>query len=84
MKSGLAVDGRGALLVDDALVSAGADTIIGAGDATRVGERPLRMSCQAAIPLMREGGGGAIVNLSSVSGIKADAELAAYDQELGI
>jgi 3(or 17)beta-hydroxysteroid dehydrogenase len=39
--------------------------------------------CQAAIPLMREGGGGAIVNLSSVSGIKADAELAAYDASKG-
>ncbi|SDA98703.1 SDR family oxidoreductase [Mesorhizobium qingshengii] len=39
--------------------------------------------CQAAIPLMREGGGGAIVNLSSVSGIKADAELAAYDAAKG-
>lgn len=39
--------------------------------------------CQAAIPLMRESGGGAIVNLSSVSGIKADAELAAYDASKG-
>jgi NAD(P)-dependent dehydrogenase (short-subunit alcohol dehydrogenase family) len=39
--------------------------------------------CQAAIPLMRQGGGGAIVNLSSVSGIKADAELAAYDASKG-
>jgi 3(or 17)beta-hydroxysteroid dehydrogenase len=39
--------------------------------------------CQAVLPLMRETGGGAIVNLSSVSGIKGDAELAAYDASKG-
>ncbi|HEV7252708.1 MAG TPA: SDR family oxidoreductase [Mesorhizobium sp.] len=39
--------------------------------------------CQAVLPLMRESGSGSIVNLSSVSGIKADAELAAYDASKG-
>ncbi|TIW75633.1 MAG: SDR family oxidoreductase [Mesorhizobium sp.] len=39
--------------------------------------------CQAVLPLMRQSGGGAIVNVSSVSGIKADAELAAYDASKG-
>lgn len=38
--------------------------------------------CQAVLPLMRESG-GSIVNLSSVSGIKADAALAAYDASKG-
>ncbi|HTK61904.1 MAG TPA: FAD-dependent oxidoreductase [Pseudonocardia sp.] len=49
--SGLAVDHRGALLAGDTLVSASSPTIIGAGDAVRVGDHPLRMSCQAAIPI---------------------------------
>jgi NADH dehydrogenase len=49
--SGLAVDDRGALRVDERLVSAGGPVIVGAGDAVRIGEHPLRMSCQAAIPL---------------------------------
>lgn len=49
--SGLDVDDLGALRVDDTLVAAGAATIVGAGDASRIGENPLRMSCQAAIPL---------------------------------
>jgi 3(or 17)beta-hydroxysteroid dehydrogenase len=39
--------------------------------------------CQAVLPLMRQSGGGSIVNLSSVSGIKGDAELAAYDASKG-
>ncbi len=39
--------------------------------------------CQAAIPLMNDSGGGAIVNVSSVSGLKGDAELAAYDASKG-
>ena len=49
--SGLAVDAGRALQVDDLLVSAGSGTIVGAGDAVRIGEHPLRMSCQAAVPL---------------------------------
>lgn len=49
--SGLPVDRGGALRVDDTLVSVGAPTVIGAGDAARIDGHPLRMSCQAAIPL---------------------------------
>ncbi|NGO55835.1 SDR family oxidoreductase [Allomesorhizobium camelthorni] len=41
------------------------------------------LGCQAVLPLMRQSGGGAIVNLSSVSGVKGDAELAAYDASKG-
>ncbi|MGB3416227.1 MAG: glucose 1-dehydrogenase [Mesorhizobium sp.] len=39
--------------------------------------------CQTAIPLMRESRGGSIVNLSSVSGLKGDLELVAYDASKG-
>ena len=37
------------------------------------------LGCKAAIPLMKRGNGGAIVNISSVSGLKASANLAAYN-----
>lgn len=39
--------------------------------------------CQSMLPLLRASGAGAIVNLSSVSGMKGDAELAAYDASKG-
>jgi len=39
--------------------------------------------CQSVIPAMHASGGGSIVNLSSVSGIKADAALVAYDASKG-
>jgi 3(or 17)beta-hydroxysteroid dehydrogenase len=39
--------------------------------------------CRSVIPAMQEAGGGSIINLSSVSGIKADATLVAYDASKG-
>lgn len=50
-RSGLAVDADDRLDVDDTLVSTSTPRIIGAGDAMAVGGNPLRMSCQAAVPL---------------------------------
>jgi len=41
------------------------------------------MGCQAVAGLMRASGGGSIINLSSVSGLKGDAELVAYDASKG-
>jgi NADH dehydrogenase FAD-containing subunit len=49
--SGLPVAGSGALRVDESLVCAAAPGVVGAGDATLVGARGLRMSCQAAVPM---------------------------------
>lgn len=49
--SGLIVDKSGALVVDEALISVANRTIIGAGDAAVLTSDPIRMSCQAAIPL---------------------------------
>ena len=37
------------------------------------------LGCKAAIATMKRGGGGAIVNISSTSGLKASADLAAYN-----
>ncbi|MFT3988876.1 SDR family oxidoreductase [Aestuariivirga sp.] len=39
--------------------------------------------CQAMLPLLRESGAGSIVNLSSVSGMKGDPLLTAYDTSKG-
>ena len=49
--SGLPVARNGVLRVDESLVCVEAPGVVGAGDATLVGERGLRMSCQAAIPM---------------------------------
>jgi NAD(P)-dependent dehydrogenase (short-subunit alcohol dehydrogenase family) len=37
------------------------------------------LGCRAAVPALRRAGGGAIVNIASTSGIRADARSVAYD-----
>jgi NADH:ubiquinone reductase (H+-translocating) len=50
-RSGLATDAIGRLLTDETLTSVDDPRIVGAGDACAPSGHPLRMSCQAAIPL---------------------------------
>jgi len=50
-RSGLATDEIGRLLTDETLTSIDDPFIVGAGDAVAPSNAPLRMSCQAAIPL---------------------------------
>ncbi len=50
-RSGLTTDADGRLLTDETLTSVDDDRIIAAGDAAAPSDLPLRMSCQAAIPL---------------------------------
>ncbi|MFD4366832.1 NAD(P)/FAD-dependent oxidoreductase [Rhodococcus sp. NPDC058521] len=50
-RSGLNTDADDRLVVDSGLVSDTSPNIVGAGDAMVVAGSPLRMSCQAAIPL---------------------------------
>lgn len=50
-RSGLATDAIGRLLTDETLTSVDDPFIVGAGDAVAPSNAPLRMSCQAAIPL---------------------------------
>ncbi|MCK2215275.1 FAD-dependent oxidoreductase [Actinomadura sp. ATCC 31491] len=49
--SGLRVDELGRLLTDETLLSVDDDRVVAAGDAASPSGRPLRMSCQAAVPL---------------------------------
>ena len=50
-RSGLSTDAIGRLLTDETLTSVDDPRIVGAGDASAPSDLPLRMSCQAAIPL---------------------------------
>ncbi|AQT81478.1 FAD-dependent oxidoreductase [Mycolicibacterium litorale] len=50
-RSGLRTDAIGRLLTDETLTSVDDDRIVAAGDAAAPSGDPLRMSCQAAIPL---------------------------------
>lgn len=50
-RSGLRTDDLGRLLTDETLVSIDDDRVVGAGDAVTPSGAPLRMSCQAAMPL---------------------------------
>ena len=50
-RSGLRTDAAGRLLTDETLTSVDDERIVAAGDAAAPSGEPLRMSCQAAIPL---------------------------------
>jgi NADH dehydrogenase FAD-containing subunit len=50
-RSGLTTDRIGRLLTDETLTSVDSPRIVAAGDAAAPSDSPLRMSCQAAIPL---------------------------------
>ncbi|MET0702523.1 MAG: FAD-dependent oxidoreductase, partial [Mycobacterium sp.] len=50
-RSGLTTDALGRLLTDETLTSVDDPRIIAAGDASAPSNQPLRMSCQAALPL---------------------------------
>jgi NADH:ubiquinone reductase (H+-translocating) len=50
-RSGLSTDAIGRLLTDEALTSVDDERIVAAGDAAAPSDLPLRMSCQAAMPL---------------------------------
>jgi len=51
VRSGLATDADGRLSTDRTLTSIADPRIVAAGDAAAFGDQPLRMSCQAAMPM---------------------------------
>jgi NADH dehydrogenase len=50
-RSGLSTDGLGRLVTDETLTSIDDSRIVAAGDAAAPSNQPLRMGCQAALPL---------------------------------
>ncbi len=79
--------GRLDVLVNNAGIGALGDTTgTGADDWDRVfavNARAIYLFCHAAIPAMRQGGGGAIVNIASISGMYGDYGMAAYNASKG-
>ena len=69
-RSGLTTDALGRLLTDETLTSVDDERIIAAGDASAPSGQPLRMSCQAAMPL---GAQAANTVLSRIAGERPDA-----------
>ncbi len=69
-RSGLATDAIGRLLTDETLTSVDNPYVIAAGDAAAPSDSPLRMSCQAAIPL---GAQAANTVLSRIAGTQPAA-----------
>lgn len=69
-RSGLRTDAMGRLLTDETLTSVDDPRIVAAGDAAAPSGRPLRMSCQAAIPL---GAQAANTVLSRIAGTEPAA-----------
>jgi NADH:ubiquinone reductase (H+-translocating) len=69
-RSGLRTDTAGRLLTDETLTSMDDPRIVAAGDAAAPSGQPLRMSCQAAIPL---GAQAANTVLSRIAGTPAAA-----------
>ncbi len=67
--SGLTTDAMGRLLTDETLTSVDDSRIVAAGDAASPSNLPLRMSCQAALPL---GAQAANTVLSRISGSAAE------------
>lgn len=67
-RSGLSTDTIGRLLTDETLTSVDDARIVAAGDASAPSDLPLRMSCQAAIPL---GAQAANTVLSRIAGAPA-------------
>ena len=70
VRSGLTTDALGRLLTDETLTSVDNPYIVAAGDAAAPSDSPLRMSCQAAIPL---GAQAANTVLSRIAGTEPAA-----------
>jgi NADH dehydrogenase len=68
-RSGLATDAIGRLLTDETLTSVDNPYIVAAGDASAPSNSPLRMSCQAALPL---GAQAANTVLSRIAGTQPE------------
>ena len=70
--SGLATDALGRLLTDDTLTSVDNPWIMAAGDAVAPSGQPLRMSCQAALPLGAQAANTVLARIAGASPVAVD------------
>lgn len=81
--SGLATDGLGRLLTDETLTSIDNPWIMAAGDAVAPTGQPLRMSCQAALPLGAQAADTVLARIAGNSPAAVDQAFAAQCISVG-
>ncbi len=81
--SGLATDALGRLLTDETLTSVDNPWIVAAGDAVAPSGRPLRMSCQAALPLGAQAANTVLARIAGTSPVALDQAFAAQCISVG-
>ncbi|BBY34539.1 FAD-dependent oxidoreductase [Mycolicibacter minnesotensis] len=81
--SGLATDALGRLLTDETLTSIDNPWIMAAGDAVAPSGRPLRMSCQAALPLGAQAANTVLARIAGTSPAALDQAFAAQCISVG-
>lgn len=81
--SGLATDALGRLLTDETLTSIDNPWIMAAGDAVAPSGRPLRMSCQAALPLGAQAANTVLARIAGDSPMALDQSFAAQCISVG-
>jgi NADH:quinone reductase (non-electrogenic) len=82
-RSGLTTDAMGRLLTDETLTSVDDPRIIAAGDAAAPSGRPLRMSCQAALPLGAQAANTVLSRIAGTEPAVVDQAFAAQCLSLG-
>ncbi|OMC16996.1 pyridine nucleotide-disulfide oxidoreductase [Mycolicibacter heraklionensis] len=81
--SGLATDALGRLLTDETLTSVDNPWIVAAGDAVAPAGQPLRMSCQAALPLGAQAANTVLSRIAGTSPAAVDQAFAAQCISVG-
>ncbi|WP_125079092.1 NAD(P)/FAD-dependent oxidoreductase [Mycobacterium sp. P7213] len=81
--SGLATDALGRLLTDETLTSVDNPWIMAAGDAVAPSGQPLRMSCQAALPLGAQAANTVLARIAGTSPVALDQAFAAQCISVG-
>jgi NADH dehydrogenase len=82
-RSGLSTDAAGRLLCDETLTSVEDPRIVAAGDAAAPSDRPLRMSCQAALPLGAQAANTVMSHIAGTPAVQLNQGFAGQCVSLG-
>ncbi len=82
-RSGLSTDAAGRLLCDETLTSVEDPRIVAAGDAAAPSDRPLRMSCQAAMPLGAQAANTVVSHIAGTPAVQLNQAFAGQCLSLG-